>query len=177
MDAEEHSLMDEAGAIAFAPFVSSIMRVEPGWIDYNGHVNVAFYSLLVDRALDEALSVFGLGPDYAHKANRSIFVVESRISYRQELSVDDPVRATLQMIGVDDKRLHYYIELRHAQEGWVSATCEQLALHVDLELRRAAMLPPEIRRNLEGLVSVHSALPRPERLGEGIALPVKRAVN
>ena len=25
-----------------APFVSSVMRVEPGWIDYNGHLNMAY---------------------------------------------------------------------------------------------------------------------------------------
>ncbi|MFL5194230.1 MAG: thioesterase, partial [Microvirga sp.] len=27
----------------FAPFVSSTMRVEPAWIDYNGHMNMAYY--------------------------------------------------------------------------------------------------------------------------------------
>jgi hypothetical protein len=25
----------------FTPFVSSLMRVEPGWIEYNGHLNTA----------------------------------------------------------------------------------------------------------------------------------------
>jgi acyl-CoA thioester hydrolase len=25
----------------FAPFVSPVMQVEPGWIDYNGHLNMA----------------------------------------------------------------------------------------------------------------------------------------
>ena len=33
----------------FAPFVSSVMRVEPGWIDYNGHLNMAYYNVLFDR--------------------------------------------------------------------------------------------------------------------------------
>ena len=30
--------------VFFAPFVSSVMRVEPEWIDYNGHLNVAYYT-------------------------------------------------------------------------------------------------------------------------------------
>src|SRR5688572_3341505 len=34
----------------FAPFVSSVMRVEKGWIDYNGHLNMAYYNVLFDRA-------------------------------------------------------------------------------------------------------------------------------
>jgi len=32
--------------VFFAPFVSSLMRVEPGWIDYNGHLNMAYYNVL-----------------------------------------------------------------------------------------------------------------------------------
>ena len=29
------------------------MRVEPQWIDYNGHLNMAYYNVLFDRAVDE----------------------------------------------------------------------------------------------------------------------------
>ena len=49
----------------FAPFVSSVMRVEPGWIDYNGHLNMAYYNVLFDRAVDEAFDLLGCGVAYA----------------------------------------------------------------------------------------------------------------
>ena len=42
-----------------APFVSSVMRVDPGWIDYNGHLNMAYYNVLFDRAVDEAYELIG----------------------------------------------------------------------------------------------------------------------
>ena len=45
----------------FAPFVSSPMRVEAGWIDYNGHLNMAYYNVLFDRAVDEAYELLGCG--------------------------------------------------------------------------------------------------------------------
>ena len=32
--------------VFFAPFVSSRMKVEPAWIDYNGHLNMAYYNVL-----------------------------------------------------------------------------------------------------------------------------------
>ena len=35
--------------VFFAPFVSSVMTVEPAWIDYNGHLNMAYYNVLFDR--------------------------------------------------------------------------------------------------------------------------------
>src|SRR5260370_34827231 len=45
--------------VFFAPFVSSPMRVEPGWIDYNGPLNMAYYNVLFDRAVDEAFELLG----------------------------------------------------------------------------------------------------------------------
>ena len=45
----------------FAPFVSSVMRVEPGWIDYNGHLNMAYYNVLFDRAVDEVYELWAAG--------------------------------------------------------------------------------------------------------------------
>ena len=46
----------------FAPFVSSAMRVEPGWIDYNGHLNMAYYNVIMDRSIDELFAAMGMGP-------------------------------------------------------------------------------------------------------------------
>ena len=48
----------------FAPFVSSVMQVEPDWIDYNGHLNMAYYNVLFDRAVDEAYELIGIGLAY-----------------------------------------------------------------------------------------------------------------
>ena len=52
--------------VFFAPFVSSVMTVEPAWIDYNGHLNMAYYNVLFDRAVDEVFEL--LGARYARAA-------------------------------------------------------------------------------------------------------------
>src|SRR5215470_2055774 len=57
--------------VFFAPFVSSLMRVEPGWIDYNGHLNMAYYNVLFDRAVDEAFELIGCGLDYVKQRKHS----------------------------------------------------------------------------------------------------------
>ena len=51
-----------------APFVSSVMQVEPAWIDYNGHLNMAYYNVLFDRAVDEAYELLGCGLAYLEGA-------------------------------------------------------------------------------------------------------------
>jgi len=92
----------------FAPFVSSTMGVEPAWLDYNGHLNMAYYHVLFDRAVDEAFELVGLGVDYLREANCSYFVAEIHTLYKREVSATDTVRVTLQLIDHDEKRLHFY---------------------------------------------------------------------
>ena len=85
----------------FAPFVSSTMRVEPAWIDYNGHLNMAYYLVLFDRAIEEAFAVAGLGPDYVGLRGFSYFTAELHTVYRRELAVNEAVRVTVQVIDHD----------------------------------------------------------------------------
>ena len=80
----------------FAPFVSSIMKVEPAWIDYNGHLNMAYYNVLFDRAVDEAYELIGIGHEYLQRRRHSTFTAEVHVRYLRELHAGDPVRATFQ---------------------------------------------------------------------------------
>src|SRR5512139_3157394 len=106
-----------------APFVSLVMQIEPQWIDYNGHLNVAYYNVLFDRAVDEIYELIGLGPNYLEKYRHSTMVVESHVRYLRELKVSDPVRVAIQLLDYDAKRIYLFEELRHATEDWLSATC------------------------------------------------------
>jgi acyl-CoA thioester hydrolase len=167
-------IREEAPALFFAPFVSSRMRIEKAWIDYNGHLNMAYYQVLFDRAVDEAFGLCGLGPDYVQERHHSFFLVESRIRYRRELRLKDPVRITLQLVDFDDKRLHYIMEVRHAADGWLAAACENLSINVDMRSRRAAPFPADILTNLAIMKAAHADLPRPDMLGEGVVMPARR---
>jgi acyl-CoA thioester hydrolase len=165
--------MPEPAPVFFAPFVSSTMRVEPAWIDYNGHLNMAFYNLLIDRAVDEAFELVGLGQDYVSERNASYFTAEAHIRYVRELKVQAPVRTSIQLLDYDVKRIHFFCELHHAAEGWLSATSEQLALHVDLGTRRVTPWPDDILERLAAMKAAHAALPAPEAAGRAIALKAR----
>src|SRR5215475_2317283 len=146
----------------FAPCVSSIMRVEPGWIDYNGHLNMAYYNVLFDRAVDETYELIGVGADYVATRRQSIFTAEVHVRYLRELHAGDPVRVTFQLLEFDAKRLHYFEQLFHAEEGWVSATSENLSLHVDLQTKKTAAFPPKVTACLARMKAAHARLPLPE---------------
>ncbi|WP_445502969.1 thioesterase family protein [Microvirga sp. G4-2] len=160
-------------AFFFAPFVSSTMRVEPAWIDYNGHMNMAYYHVLFDRALDEGFSLLGLDQEYVEERRASFFVAEIHTLYKRELKVHNQVRVTLQLVDYDEKRVHYYMEIRHAAEGWIAATLEGLSLHVDMETRKVSPFPEDIAANLAVMKASHAGLAKPQALGRIIGVPGK----
>jgi acyl-CoA thioester hydrolase len=154
-------------------FQCSVMRIEPPWIDYNGHLNMAYYNVLFDRATDEFWLELGIGPDYMKTRNGSTFTAECHLRYLREIHLDDPVRVSLLLIAADEKRLHTFEELRHATEGWLSATSENMTVHVDMAARRVAPFPPDIRARIQVVVGAHSAVARPEGIGRYIAMRSK----
>jgi acyl-CoA thioester hydrolase len=158
----------------FAPFVSSVMRIEPQWIDYNGHLNVAYYLVLFDRAVDEVYELIGLGPDYLKQQKHSTMVVESHVRYLRELLETDPVRVTVQLMDYDAKRIHLFEQLVHAEAGWVAATCESMTVHVDMTAKKVAPFPDAVMRALARLQDAHAKLPRPAAAGRQVAMPEKR---
>ena len=159
--------------VFFAPFVSSVMRVEPAWIDYNGHLNMAYYNVLFDRCVDEAYELLGIGADYLSKQRHSTFTAEAHVRYLRELQEGEPVRATFQLLDYDSKRIHYFQQLFHAAEGWMSATSENMTLHVNMITKKVAPFPDKIMRTLSRMKVAHARLPRPEAAGRRIAMPAK----
>jgi acyl-CoA thioester hydrolase len=157
-----------------APFVSSVMKIEPHWIDYNGHLNVAYYNVLFDRAVDEVYELIGLGPDYLKQRGHSTMVAELHVRYLREVREADLLRVTIQLLAYDAKRIHLFEQLLHATENWVSATSESMTLHVDMTAKKVTPFPESVMRKLERMQTAHSVLPRPEAAGRSIKMPVKR---
>jgi len=157
-----------------APFISSVMRIEPQWIDYNGHLNVAYYNVLFDRAVDEVYELIGLGPTYLKQHGHSTMVAETHVRYLRELRESDAVRVSVQLLDYDAKRMQLFEKLLHATENWVSATCESMTLHVDMVAKKVAPFPDSVMRPLERMKAAHAVLPLPEGAGRKIAMPQKR---
>ena len=161
--------------IQFRPalFLSSVMQIEPQWIDYNGHLNMAYYNVMFDRAIDELWLQLGIGPGYMKERNGSTFSAECHVRYLREIHLSDPVQVAILLVAADEKRLHTFEELRHATEGWLSATSENMTIHIDMTARKTAPFPPDIRARIQALANAHAAISRPEAIGRKIAMPAK----
>ena len=146
--------------------------IVPEWIDYNGHMNVAYYVLVFDRATDEFFDFMGMTVEYRAASNASAFTAEMHVNYIREVKEGDGVFVTTQLLGYDEKRFHYFHSMYHAEQGYLAATSELLCLFVDMNQRRVTQMPPPILDRLAEIKQSHAALPLPEQVGS--VMKVKR---
>jgi acyl-CoA thioester hydrolase len=156
------------------PYLGSVMAIEPPWIDYNGHLNMAYYNVLFDRAVDELWLRLGIGPAYMKARGGSTFTAECHVRYLREIHLEDPARVSILVVAADEKRIHTFQELRHATEGWLSATSENMTIHIDMAARKVAPFPPDIAARVRALAEAHSAVARPDGIGRNIGMPAKQ---
>jgi carnitine 3-dehydrogenase len=147
-------------------------RVEPGWLDYNGHMNESRYLQVFSNSSDALLTLIGADPGYVARGH-SFYTAETHIVHRQELRADAPFYVTTQILGADAKRMHVWQVLYRAADDAVAATGEHMYLHVNAAAGKACPMLPEIRNKLDPIVAAHAGLPRPVDAGRSIAMRAK----
>ena len=119
-------------------FLSS-QKIIKDWIDYNNHMNVSYYLLIFDKYGADVLNdSFKMGEHSARTTGKSTMIVESHITYNQELKMYDEIDVNLVFFDHDKKRLQYKMEMIHKQKKYLASTIEILALYVDLNTRKVS---------------------------------------
>jgi acyl-CoA thioester hydrolase len=154
-----------------APFAHYEGEVLPQWIDLNGHMNLAYYTVLFDYATDLLFETIGIGRQYKDATGHGTFVVETHNRYERELLVGERVRIASVILGADQKRIHLAHEMFRLADGARAATQELLFLSIDLTRRRVVPFLPQARVRLEAAAAAHARLPRPAWVGRHVALP------
>ena len=114
------------------------------WTDYNGHMNVAYYVLIFDLfGAEISMNKFQMGEESAKTTKKSTMVVESHITYNQEVKEGEDVDVNLIFFDHDKKRLQYKLEMIHKEKKYVASTIEVLSLYVDLNQRKVAEFEDE----------------------------------
>ena len=144
--------------------------VVPEWIDYNGHMNVAYYVLAFDRATDRLFDYLAIGEAYRRASRHSIFALEAHITYERELHLGDEFEIATRLVDADRKRLHLFHAMTRVKGGELSATIEVMGLHVDMAGPKSAPMADEVYAKVEALLAEHRLLPPPPQLGRRIGI-------
>lgn len=130
-------------------FMSHPLTVPSDWIDYNGHMNMAYYNRVCDLGLEDLFNHLELGEDYRNRRNLSFFTAEFHTRFLREARLGETLVVATRLLDHDEKRLHFFHEVRHASEGWIAATGECLCLHVDMSGPKVAPMPPDVAQRLD----------------------------
>ena len=111
-------------------------KVTKDWVDYNGHMNMAYYVLIFDQAWEVALEKFKMGESAAKSEQRSTMVVETNTKYINEVKENEEVDINLIYFDHDKKRLHLKMEMNEKKTKKLSASMEWISLYIDLGKRK-----------------------------------------
>ncbi len=145
-------------------------KVKPEWIDVNNHMNVAYYILALDMAVDALWDRFGITNEYIDGGQGSTFAVECHVTYQRELLEAEPYIVTAQILAYDEKRIHQFQRMYHAEEKYLVATTEWMNLHVDLETRRVSPWPAHILANIKDFADAQTSVGVPEEVGRQMSI-------
>ena len=157
-----------------APFDAYRDVVRNAWIDRNGHLNMGYYVVVFDFATDAWLDYIGLDTEHREGHKIATFSLESHVTYAREVGRGDELGFTTRLLGFDAKRIHYFHEMHHAQEGYLAATNELMSLHVSQETRRSAPMAGAVLERLTRIQDAHDTLPMPPQVGRVMGLTAGR---
>ena len=133
-------------------------KVIKDWTDYNGHMNVAYYVLIFDiYGAEKLMTEFKMGEDSAKTTSKSTMVVESHITYNQEVKEGDEVDVNLIYFDHDKKRLLYKLEMIHKSKKYLVSTIESLSLYVDLKERKVSEFEGEKIQIMDDYIKKNSS--------------------
>lgn len=154
--------MTGSAPLAAAPLELVGAVVQPDWIDYNGHMNEAYYGLIFSLATDALMDLIGIDEPFRRRTGLTLYTLESHIRYLAEAGLGAPLIVATWLLDCDTKRVHVWHEMRHGTAGTRLATAEQMLIHIDTRGPRAVPFAPGPAASLAELLAAHAALPPPE---------------
>ena len=132
-------------------------KITKDWVDYNNHLNMAYYVLIFDKAWEVMLEKFQMGETSAKKTYKSTMVVETHTTYNNEVTENEDVDVFLTYFNHDKKRLHYKLEMIEKSTQKLSATIEMISLYVDLKERRVAEFEKDKLKLMDNFISTNKS--------------------
>ena len=128
-----------------SPYRTRTQTVLNDWIDYNGHMNVAYYTLAFDKALDFFFEdVLNIGPTFVERNREGPFALKASYNYFNELLEGETFFVDISILDFDFKRVHVFGEMRKNKSLELSAVFETVLMNMDLAERKVKHYPDRV---------------------------------
>src|SRR3954465_11587632 len=142
-----------------APLTLHRAVVQPGWVDYNNHLNDGYYTVIFSDATTALMAHIGLGPAERQASNHTLFTLEMHTNYLLEVKGGTEVRIDTQFLGHDAKRLHIFHTMHRGNETEIAPPNEQMLLSIDMSGPKATPFQPNALSKIEAIWKSHKDLP------------------
>ena len=118
------------------PIAVSQGTVKDDWIDYNGHMNMAYYVQCFEETSDFLLEHMNLGYRYAIEEQKGVFVIKCEINYRKEIKLNEDFIISLEDLICKGKKLTVGLKMLNVGSETI-ADYQILNLNVDLQTKKS----------------------------------------
>ena len=140
------NLLEENQKLSLPTKVST-GSVKEDWIDYNGHMNMAYYVQCFEESSDFLLEHMDLGYRYAIEEQKGVFVIKCEINYRKEIKLHEIFIISLEELICKGKKLVVGLKMLNAINETI-ADYKILNLNVDLESKKSVAFSTAITGQL-----------------------------
>ena len=142
------------------------------WIDYNDHLNEAYYLVIFSQATDALQTHLGMTVETIKETGFTLFTVATQLRYLQEIGLGKNVYVTTQLLEHDSKRLRIFHTMYNDQHEAL-ATAEKLFLSYQLKQKKVIDFNGDFHYQLEQWQNQQGEISMPSNAGQGISLTKK----
>jgi len=134
------------------------MTIPEDYLDEMGHMNIAYYVHLYNRAAWGMFEWLGISFKRMQTVDGGMFALEQHIRYLAEVHVGETVLIRSRVLGLSAKRLHFIHFMINQTTDKLASTFEVLASYANLKTRRTAAFPDEFVHDIRAKLVGHQAL-------------------
>ena len=121
--------------------------------DHLGHWNVQHYVGAISEAAIVLSHRLGLSLEECSRRGLGLAAVHMELDYLRELNEGDALRVETALLAMGNKSLSVHHKMENLTQGYTAFTAKVTAVLLDLNARRAAVIPPDIRSTGEALIA------------------------
>ena len=127
------------------------LPVKSEWIDYNKHMQDAYYGLAFSYAVDHFQDCVGFDERYRTQSGCTIYVLEDHKFYLNEVKLGTELLIKTSLVATDKKK--FILHSQMSVQDTVVATAEMLQAHINANPKpRVTEMPTDIYESFRKLL-------------------------
>ncbi len=139
------------------PYPSKPISITQNMCDYNGHMNVLYYSQIFGEAIEDFyVTTLGFSAEY-FESGFSSFTLEDNVKYLKECFLGEVVVTRYRLHRVNEKLIHLVAVMLNEKDQ-LCAIYETILGHIAMDTRKIAPMKDPFFDNLRQIMQEHTQL-------------------